>query len=126
MKRELLQNVKVQPYTSGEVIDRAGFLSGIIAVAAVAAGDVKVAVTHCDTATGTFEDVADEKLFVGGGDEAKDLKVAEVANFDLDLVGCKQFIKITLSGTAAATGSGESAKTAACAVVLGDTSVQPV
>ena len=27
MKRELIQNVKVQPYTSGAALDRTGFLS---------------------------------------------------------------------------------------------------
>lgn len=126
MKKELLQNVKALPYTSGSVIDRAGFLSAVIAVAAVAAGNVKVAITHSDTADGTFEAVPDEKLFVGGGDEATDLKANDIADFDVDLVGCKQFIKVTLSGTAAATGSGDNATTAACAVVLGDTNTQPV
>lgn len=126
MKRELLQNVKALPYTSGSVIDRAGFLSAVIAVAAVAAGNVKVTVSHCDTSDGTFEDVADEKLFVGGGDEAAGLKVNDIADFDVDLVGCKQYIKVALNGTAAATGSGDSAKTAACAVVLGDRYTQPV
>ena len=74
MKRELIQNVKAIPYTSGEAIDRAGFLSAVCAVKAAAAGNMKVAVTHADTSTGTFEAVPDACLFVGGGDEAKDLK----------------------------------------------------
>lgn len=118
MKRELLQNVKTLPYTSGSVIDRAGFLSAVIAVAAAAAGDMKVAITHSDTADGTFEAVSDEKLFVDSSDEAKGLEANEVADFDVDLLGCKQFIKVTLSGTASAN--------AACAVVLGDKNTQPV
>ena len=29
MKRELLENVKVQPYTSGDAIDREGYLSAL-------------------------------------------------------------------------------------------------
>lgn len=32
MKRELLQNVKVTPYTSEDVIDREGFLSAVLGV----------------------------------------------------------------------------------------------
>lgn len=126
MKRELIQNVKAIPYTSGEVIDRTGFLSAVVAVSALAAGNVKLEVTHADTASGTFESVSDERLMVGGANEVKDLKADDIANFDLDLLGCKPFIKITLSGTAAATGSGDAAKTAACAVVLGDHYAQPV
>ena len=126
MKRNLIQNVKAIPYTSGEVIDRTGFLSAVVAVSAMAAGGVKVEVTHADTATGTFEAVKDERLFMGGAEEVKDLKAGDIANFDLDLLGCKNFIKVTLSGDAAASGSGDSAKTAACAVVLGDHHTQPV
>lgn len=32
MKRELLENVKVQPYTSGSAIDREGYLSAVLGV----------------------------------------------------------------------------------------------
>lgn len=126
MKRNLIQNVKAIPYTSGEVIDRTGFLSAVIAVSALAAGGVNLEVTHADTATGTFEAVEDERLVMGGANEVKELKAGDIANFDLDLLGCKNFIKVTLSGDAAATGSGDTAKTAACAVVLGDHYAQPV
>ena len=94
MKKELLQNVKVLPYKSGDAIDRAGFLSAVIAVAAKADGDVKIVVTHSDTADGTFEAVSDEKLFVGGNGEAAGLTAADVTNFDVDLAGCKPFIKV--------------------------------
>lgn len=126
MKRNLIQNVKAVPYTSGSVIDRTGFLSAVVAVSALAAGNVKLEVTHADTATGTFEAVADERLVVGGANEVKDLKAGDIANFDLDLLGCKNFIKVTLSGDAAVSGSGDTAKTAACAIVLGDHYAQPV
>lgn len=119
MKRELIQNVKAIPYTSGEAIDRAGFLSAVCAVKAAAAGNMKVAVTHADTSTGTFEAVPDACLFVGGGAEAADLKAGDIANFDIDLVGCKQFVKLTVSGDAAGEG-------ASCAVVLGDPAQAPV
>lgn len=123
MKRELIQNVKAIPYTSGEAIDRAGFLSAVCAVKAAAAGNMKVAVTHADTSTGTFEAVPDACLFVGGGDEAKDLKAGDIANFDIDLVGCKRFVKVTASGTAATPASGG---VLVCAVVLGDPAQAPV
>lgn len=126
MKRNLIQNVKAIPYTSGDVIDRAGFLSAVVAVSALAAGGVKLEITHADTVDGTFEAVKDERLVVDGVNEATDLKAGEIANFDLDLLSCKNFIKITLSGDAAASGSGDAAKTAACAVVLGDNHSQPV
>lgn len=126
MKRNLIQNVKAIPYTSGSVIDRTGFLSAVVAVSALAAGGVKLEVTHADTATGTFETVTDKLLMASGPTEVKDLKTGDLANFDLDLVGCKPFIKVTLSGTAAVSGSGDSAKSAACAVVLGDHYAQPV
>lgn len=123
MKRELIQNVKVIPYTNGDAIDREGFLSAVCAVKAAAAGDMTVAVTHSDTATGTFENVPDACLFVGGGASASDLKAGDIANFDIDLVGCKQFVKLTASGAAATPASGG---TLACAVVLGDPAQAPV
>lgn len=123
MKRELIQNVKAIPYTSGEAIDRAGFLSAVCAVKAAAAGNMKVAVTHADTSTGTFEAVPDACLFVGGGDEAKDLKVGDIANFDIDLVGCKQFVKLTVSGAVATVAEGA---TLGCSLVLGDPAQAPV
>lgn len=126
MKRELLKNVMVLPYASGSVVDREGFLSAVLGVSAVAAGDLKVTVTHSDTSSGTFTTVTDKELFIDNLDEATGLKVNGVANFDIDLVGCKRFVKFTLSGDAAATGSGDTAKAAACAVVLGDPYTQPV
>lgn len=119
MKRELFQNVKVLPYKSGEAINRSGFLSAIVAATAAADGDVTVAVSHCSTANGTFEAVSEEKLFVNTANTAKGLKTKDTANFDIDLVGCKQFIKIELSGSAVSGSAGY-------AVVLGDKNTQPV
>lgn len=118
MKRQLIQNVKVMPYTSGDVIDRRGFLSAILA-AKVSAGEmVAIKVAHCDTAAGTFEDVKDEFIVVGSKPEAA-VAAGDDVNFDLDLVGCKQFIKITatLTGADAA---------ATYAVALGDAVEVPV
>ena len=66
-----------------------------------------------------LEAVPDVCLFVGGGAEAKDLKAGDIANFDIDLVGCKKFVKLTVSGDAAGEG-------ASCSVVLGDPAQAPV
>lgn len=123
MKRELIQNVKAIPYTNGDAIDREGFLSAVVAVSAAAAGKMELKVTHSDTATGTFEDVPDTRLVVEGAAEVSGLKAGDIANFDIDLVGCKQFIKVTVSGTAATVAEGG---TLACAVVLGDPAQAPV
>ena len=75
MKRELIQNVKVTPYTSEDAIDRDGFLS------------------------------------------------AALVNFDLDLVGCKQFIKIKVE--VVCTGGSSASCTATAALVLGDKAYTP-
>ena len=59
MKRELLENVKVQPYTSGSAIDREGYLSAVLGVSLGAATGtptgitVKVTFTECDTESGS-------------------------------------------------------------------------
>ena len=71
MKRELLENVKVQPYTSGDAIDREGYLSAVLGVSLGAATGtptgitVKVTFTECDTEGGSYTPVAD-KLVVPG------------------------------------------------------------
>lgn len=118
MKRELVQNIKVTPYTSGEAIDREGFLSAIFAAKVTAGEKVKIAVTHSDTSDGTFEAVPDDFIVIGKSDEAEVTAPATV-NFDLDLLGCKQYIKVTatLTGTGAA---------ATYAVALGDPANMPV
>ena len=118
MKRELIQNVKVMPYTSGAEIDREGYLSAILAANVTAGEKVTIAVTHSDTSGGTFEAVADTGLIVGGKAEIEVAAPADV-NFDLDLVGCKRFVKIT----ATLTGSGAAAT---YAVALGDAVEVPV
>jgi len=121
MKRQLLQNVKVLPVTSGTtVIDRDGFLSAVLGVTAAAAGDIAVSVTHCDTAAGTFEAVKDDRMFglnttVGtGGAVSTSVTAAkdELVNVGIDLIGCKQFVTVTAVGV--------------FAITLGDSDRQPV
>ncbi len=122
MKRELLQNTKVQPFTSGDAIERAGFLSGVIGAVIGTAGTLTVTVTHSDDGE-NFEDASDERLFIekktsSGEFTTEELTEGDIANIDLDLVGLKDFIKITVSGSAAANTT--------LAIALGDKYAQPV
>ena len=94
MKRNLYGSIKAMPYTSGTAVDRQGYLSAVVSASVSAAGTLAVAVTECDTADGSFTAV------------------------ELDLVGCKRYIKVTVTpgGSAAAT----------YALVLGDPTHLPV
>ena len=137
MKRELLENVKVQPYTSGSAIDREGYLSAVLGVSLGAASGtptgiiVKVTLTECDTESGSYTPVAD-KLVVPGKttDDTGAVTIeadpagSELHNIDIDLVGCKQFIKATVA--VECTGGTSPSCTATCAIALGDKNVQPV
>ena len=137
MKRELLENVKVQPYTSGDAIDREGYLSAVLGVSLGAATathtgiTVKVTFTECDNEGGSYTPVAD-KLVVPGKttDDTGAVTIeadpagSELHNIDIDLVGCKQFIKATVA--VECTGGTSPSCTATCAIALGDKNVQPV
>lgn len=117
MKRELIQNTRVIPCSSGDVIDREGMLSAVFAANVTAGTKVAIAVTHCDTKDGTFTNVTDPIVVMGA--DAIEVSAPQVVNFDLDLIGCKQFIKVTatLTGTGAA---------ATYAIALGDAAKAPV
>lgn len=122
MKRTLLQNVKVQPYASGDVINRKGFLSAIIAATIATAGALTITITHSDDGT-TFVPVTDKKVFpetdtTGGALTTEALEKDAIINVDIDLLGLKNFVKITASGTAATDTT--------FAVALGDSDAQPV
>ena len=128
MKRELFDNVAIV-IGSGKAVDREGFLSAVFAASVgTITGSPKV--EHCDTEDGTFEVVPDTKLdpdattlngilgecAVSSNDEVK---------MNLDLLGCKRYIKITptisfTGGTSPAAGG------AAYALVLGDPVQAPV
>lgn len=114
MKRALIQNVKVMPYTPGTDIDREGYLSAILAASVTAGTTAKVSVTHCDTEKGSYEAVPDGFIVVSK-DEAS-FTATPLVNFDIDLVGCKRYIKINVTGPATAT----------YAVALGDPVEAPV
>lgn len=114
MKRELIENVKVLPYTLDTAIDREGFLSAVLAVSVSEGTTAKVAITHCDTDNGSYEAVPDD--FVVVGKDEVSFTGTPLLNFDIDLVGCKRYIKINVTGPSSAT----------YALVLGDASGVPV
>ena len=116
MKRNLYGSIKAMPYTSGTAVDRQGYLSAV--VSASAAGTLAVAVTECDTADGSFTAVADERVVMGRNLSNISVVNDELMAVELDLVGCKRYIKVTVTpgGSAAAT----------YALVLGDPTHLPV
>ena len=137
MKRELIQNVKVTPYTSETAIDRDGFLSAVLGVlVGTPSGSptglaVKLTVTECDTESGSYTPAADklipvEKALDAAGSISLETDAAggSLVNFDLDLVGCKQFVKIKYEITC--TGGSSPSCSATAALVLGDASEVPV
>lgn len=137
MKRALIQNVKVTPYTSEDVIDREGFLSAVLGVlVGTPTGDptglaVKLTVTESDEEAGSYTPAADklipiDKALDADGAISLDTDAAGdiLVNIDLDLVGCKQFVKIKYEITC--TGGTSPSCTATAALVLGDASEVPV
>lgn len=138
MKRALIQSVKVTPYTSEDAIDREGFLSGILAVKVGSPSGsptgmaVKLTITESDQQSAGFEPVKDKLVCVGNAplDDAGVISVTtnaaggDLVNFDLDLVGLKQYIKVKVDITCS--GGSSSSCTATAALALGDASEVPV
>ena len=136
MKRAILKTVKVAPYTSGDAIDREGFLSGVIGVkvgtptGSQTALAVKAVFTHCDTSDGSFT-VCGDKLIVldktldddGAVSVDTDKAGGELVNLDCDFVGCKRFVKATIS--VVCTGGTSASCTATAALALGDKNENP-
>jgi len=116
MKRNLYGSIKAMPYTSGTAVDRQGYLSAVVSASVSAAGTL--AVTECDTADGSFTAVADERVVMGRNLSNISVVNDELMAVELDLVGCKRYIKVTVTpgGSAAAT----------YALVLGDPTHLPV
>lgn len=145
MKRVLLENHKV--LINPSIIDRQQFLSAVLALkveGTVADGTtVTIKFEHCDTAEGTFAPVTDSEFCLSARIDNKTgtlsglaMKANEDVNIDLDLIGCKQFIKITAKidvneskGTPDSENTdteGNSTATLQTAIVLGDCSEVPV
>lgn len=130
MKRELFQNITAIPYTSGDAIDREGFLSAVIGANVASEAEVTVKVEHSDDGK-TFVPVTDELVFpeaeTKGGeytfknepikaeDVEGDVPAGGVVNIDVDLVGLKNIVKFTVTGN-----------DGGLVVVLGDSAAQPV
>ena len=128
MKRNLFQNVLVMPCKSGDVIDREGYLSAVVGAVVSSGGSMTVTVEHSDDGE-TFVPVTDERVFpdqqteggkltfkepVAAEDEEGPVDTTGVVNVEVDLLGLKQFVKLTVEGSDS------------LAVVLSDSSVQPV
>lgn len=138
MKRALIQSVKVTPYTSEDAINREGFLSGILAVKVGSPSGsptgmaVKLTITESDQSDTGYAPVKDKLVCVGNAplDDAGAISVTtdaaggELVNFDLDLVGLKQYVKVKVEITCSGGTSPECEATAALA--LGDASEVPV
>ncbi len=121
MKRALFDTVAVLPFTSGSVTERMGFESAILSLTIAAGKTATVKVEHADTEDGPFEAVSDTRLFVDNpvGEDGSALvensaEAETVANLNIDLIGCKEFVKITATGGAIA------------ALALGDATEHPV
>lgn len=140
MKRQLFKNVKVQPYSSAAVIDRAGFLSGALGIKVAAptgsptAAKLTLTITECDTSDGSFVAVADKAVITdktlnaSGEAEYTVDKTASTGGLSetvpLDFVGCKRYVKIT--GAVTFTGGTSPAAAATYALALGDAAKEPV
>lgn len=138
MKRALIQSVKVTPYTSEDAINREGFLSGILAVKVGSPSGsptgmaVKLTITESDQSGTGYAPVKDKLVCVGNAplDDAGAISVTtdaaggELVNFDLDLVGLKQYVKVKVEITCSGGTNPECEATAALA--LGDASEVPV
>lgn len=119
MRRSILQNIKVKPYSAGDAIDRDRYLSAVLAIHCTTVtgnATAEIAVEHCDTETGTFETLDDPRAVL----DNKIVKLAanELYNADIDLAGCRRYVKlkVTIAGTA----------TCVYALALGDAAQYPV
>lgn len=136
MKRELFDNVLVIPGASGTAIDREGFLSAIFSAdVGTFTGDptgasLSIKVEHCDEESGSYVTVPDTKLDPEHTAADGMLPTVAVADgdsvqFNIDLLGCKRYIKITPTITFEG-GTSPEAGSAAYALALGDPMEAPV
>ena len=139
MKRNLLESVRLIPYAPNDTVNRLGALSAVFAISALGAAPgaiAKVTVAHCETESGTYTDVVDKRIFLNSTVVEKDgngnfvrsnvfipIEAGDLVNVDIDLVGCKEFVKINVEyvddSGAAVTATTE------YALCLGDFTVNP-
>ncbi len=136
MKRELFKNVRVIPSADGKVVDREEFLSGVLAVSVgTFSGSPDSAVLsltfeHSDTVDGEFVAVPDtmlnpEQATKNGGIPQKPVSSGEEILIDLDLLGCKRYVKVGIKVTFSG-GTNPAAAGSSCVMVLGDPVQSPV
>jgi len=129
MKRELFKNIAVTVSPEGKAIDRQGFFSAVLAVSV---GEItgepdkcllSVKLEHGDSADGTFTEVTDamldpERASEDGKIPDREVESGSSGEIQMDLLGCKQYIKMTPSISF----EGGTSPTAAAtyALVLGD------
>lgn len=126
MKRELLQNVKILPYTSGNALDTTGFNSVVIGAVAGNDGTLTITITQSDSKDGVYEEIKNKQIFIDKTSHKDNAGVIDIENItsgneinvNVDIIGLKNYIKITATGDAS-TGT-------ALAVVLGDSNCQPI
>lgn len=120
MKRALFDTVTVLPFESESVTGRMGYESAILALTISNGAEATVKVEHSDVEAGPFEAVKDSRLFIdnpvdkdGNAVVKNEAEEEAVANLSIDLIGCKEYIKITVTGAEAV------------ALALGDSTYQP-
>lgn len=102
MKRALFDTVTVLPFASGNVVDRTGYESAVLAVTVEASQTATIKVETADSTAGPYEPVKDSRIFVdnpvnedGEAVIENEAEAQAVANLDIDLIGCKSCVKIT-------------------------------
>lgn len=128
MKRSILCNIKVIPATDGKLIDRQGFLSAVLGAEVTAINgnpesvSLNVEVLTGDSADGTDLALTTDPLVIMG--DAGDIYGLGLYNVDIDLVGCKRYVKLV--PTPVFSGGTTPGISADYAVALGDNNIQPV
>lgn len=138
MKRILFESVKAFPYTPDQAVDRLDALSAVLGIGVSAAdpdAEARITVSHADTAGGAYEPVLDARIFMGNTRVERDgagevshvftavpVETGDLVNTDIDLVGCKRFVKIGVAYTA---NGSPATVTAACVLTLGDFGTNP-
>lgn len=108
MKRALFDTVTVLPFASGNVVDRTGYESAVLAVTVEASQTATIKVETADSTAGPYEPVKDSRIFVdnpvnedGEAVIENEAEAQAVANLDIDLIGCNTLFG-SLSGSSVA------------------------
>lgn len=86
----------VLPFASGNVVDRTGYESAVLAVTVEASQTATIKVETADSTAGPYEPVKDSGIFVdnpvnedGEAVIENEAEAQAVANLDIDLIGCQ-------------------------------------